>query len=108
MALPMILVTVITPSMGLLTDYIGKRSEINFLSSIFMSLSFVLFITLPTCPPQSSSDVGKMSCNIDFIIPLIVNGVGACLLSAVIYPCIALTCEKRILGTAYGILDCVQ
>ena len=99
MTIPMLLLAFMTPLFGYITDKIGKRSHLMILATLILASSFVMLVIFPMC--QNSGN-----CDIYYIVPLLVNGLGGSLFTAVIWPCIPLICDKKLLGTAFGILDC--
>ncbi|KRX07068.1 Major facilitator superfamily domain, general substrate transporter [Pseudocohnilembus persalinus] len=90
---------VFTPFVAHLTDKIGRRSEIFILTSIMMIITFIMWMYIPICPEGGCYW---------FYMPILFNGLGTSFFSAVVYPAVPLTVEKKLLGSAFGIQDCAQ
>lgn len=73
-----------TPIFAGITDKIGRRTEIFFITSVFIVLTFVLWIFMPTCPHGGCYS---------YYIPILFNGFGTAMFSAVAYPAVPLTVD---------------
>jgi nitrate/nitrite transporter NarK len=83
---------VFTPLLGLLVDKIGKRG----IMMIFGSLLLV----------PAHSILGLT--NIHPVIPMIMIGISFSLVPAALWPIIPIMVEERRLGTAFGMMTCIQ
>ena len=83
------------PLFGYLSDLLGRRVTFSILSTIGMSLSYVLFITIPSSNQDNVSYLG--------IIPFGLLGITATIYGVVISPMYPLIVKPKVLATAYGI-----
>lgn len=90
---------ILCPLLGILSDKIGFKSIFLIVSACLYTVSFILFLILPTCP-----EVG--GCEFNFILPLVINGIGLATYFSVVFAAVTVLVEKKLLGTAFGILDC--
>jgi hypothetical protein len=88
-----IISAVVTPFFGFIIDKIGKIGYFMLTSLILFLCSHILFVVFPE--------------NIEIIyalIPMIIMGLFYATYAAVFWPCIPLVVDKRLVGTAYGVV----
>ena len=83
------------PLFGYLSDLLGRRVTFSILSTIGMSLSYALFIIIPSSTSDKVSYFG--------IAPFGMLGITATIYGVVISPMYPLIVKPKILATAYGI-----
>ena len=88
---------VITPFFGAIIDRVGKAGHFMLYSLILFLGSHILFLNLPT-------DVDHTI----LLIPLVMMGLFYATYAAVFWPCIPLVVEKKLVGTAYGIVKFIM
>ena len=54
--------------------------------------------------PYTCPEIG--GCEFNFILPLVINGIGLATYFSVVFAAVTVLVEKKLLGTAFGILDC--
>lgn len=92
-----IISAVVTPFFGFIIDKIGKIGYFMLTSLILFLCSHILFVVFPE--------------NIEIIyalIPMIIMGLFYATYAAVFWPCIPLVVDKRLVGTAYGVVNSIQ
>jgi len=93
-----------TPFFGLLVDRIGKRGIILFASTFILISVHISILLVPQC--GDSNDTTCIS--YWFILPLVLLGLYYSIYAAVLWPCVPLVCETKVVGTAFGIINCIQ
>lgn len=91
------MVTVLGPVVGYVLDHIGKRAKVLVLSCGIILLAYILILALP--------DNG--SCYTALPTSILI-GFYATIFTVALFPSIPLVCEMKVIGTAFGILDCFQ
>ncbi|EAR94487.1 MFS transporter (macronuclear) [Tetrahymena thermophila SB210] len=104
MSIPYFMSAALTPLIGLLVDRIGKRGYLLICASLIMVVAHFTMLVVPQS--DTASDTSYTSYY--FIIPFILFGIFYSLYAAVLWPCIPLVCEPKIVGTAFGITNCIQ
>ncbi|KAL4501214.1 hypothetical protein ABPG73_013952 [Tetrahymena malaccensis] len=104
MSIPYFMSAGLTPFVGLLVDRIGKRGYILIGASCIMVIAHFTMLVVPQS--DTASTTGYTSYY--FIIPFILFGIFYSLYAAVLWPCVPLVCESKIVGTAFGITNCIQ
>jgi MFS family permease len=90
MAVPFFIGVFLVPTFGYIIDKIGQRSYLAVSSAIFGFIVFVMFFLLPP------------------LIPLIALGFTYSLFASVIWPSIAIVCDKQHTGLAFGLSTSLQ
>ena len=83
---------ILSPLFGLLSDYIGKRSFMMMVGSIFLMPIYLL---------MNYTDL-------TLYIPMAMMGFSFALIPAVMWPSVAIIVEEKKLGTAYGLMTMIQ
>ncbi len=89
--LPMASMTA-TPLIGLLVDFVGKRSSFMLLGSIIMMPVFLLMAYS----------------NIQLLIPVSLLGIAFSLIPAIMWPSVAYVVDVKVLGSAYALMTLIQ
>ena len=92
MSIPYLISALSSPPLGHLVDKIGRRAQLQLLSSCLL---FLVHLTLAT---STSSP----------ILPLVGQGIAYSLYAAVLWPSVPLTVEKKYTGTAFGVITSIQ
>ena len=95
MSIPYAVSAILSPPIGSLVDRIGRRAILAFLCSLTLMMVHLVLAFVP------SSDAPLW-------LPLIGQGIAYALFSAVIWPSVAMVVEKKMTGTAYGIILSMQ
>jgi MFS family permease len=95
MSIPYFVSALISPPIGSLVDRVGRRALLACGTSLTLML---VHLTMAYVPADA----------IPVWIPLVGQGVAYALFSAVIWPSVGLVVEKRMTGTAYGIILSAQ
>jgi hypothetical protein len=93
MSIPYAVSALLSPPIGGVVDRIGRRASLAFLTSLALMVVHIILGLFHMIPPW---------------IPLLVQGVAYALFSAVIWPSVAMVVEKKVTGTAYGIILSLQ
>lgn len=80
------------PFAGFMVDRIGRRAVLMMLGSVLLVPSFLL-MAFTALPP---------------VIPMVVLGAAFVLVPAAMWPSVPLVVDKRIVGTAYGVMTLIQ
>ena len=86
--IPYVIGSVVTPIFGLISDHIGHRGQLLFISTVMLILSHYIF---------------GWQHLITSVIPLIGLGISYSIFCAVIWPSFAQVVDDKCVGTAYGI-----
>ncbi|KRX06602.1 Major facilitator superfamily domain, general substrate transporter [Pseudocohnilembus persalinus] len=92
-------IAIFTTPLAFLTDKIGQKTYFYILSSFFLTCAFISHLIIPTCPDSSCSY---------FYIPIILVGISFSMLSAVAFASVPLIIRPKLLGTAFGLQDCLE
>ena len=95
MSIPYAVSAILSPPIGRLVDRIGRRAILAFLCSLTLMMVHLVLAFVP------SSDAPLW-------LPLVGQGIAYALFSAVIWPSVAMVVEKKMTGTAYGIILSMQ
>lgn len=117
-SIPVLSAMIFTPLFGLLSDYVGKRSNLMLIGSaliipIYLLLAYGLnFVSLLGLPAEIHIRISILDIN-SFIspnqfIPMIILGLSFSLVPAIMWPAVALIIEPKRLGTAYGLMTMIQ
>lgn len=99
-SIPMMVTVPLCPILGTISDKFGKKSIFLLASAIIYTISFSLWLILPDCNDGDN-------CNkINFLIPLILNGIALATYFSVVFAVVTMLVDKKLLGTAFGMLDC--
>lgn len=93
MSIPYAVSALLSPPVGGVVDRIGRRASLAFLTSLALMAVHIVLGLFHAIPPW---------------MPLLVQGVAYALFSAVIWPSVAMVVEKKVTGTAYGIILSLQ
>lgn len=86
----------VSPFFGILTDKFGKRGTLMIFPMCLYIVALLIILYYPT-------DVGA-----GILFPLICTGIFYATYAAIFWPCIPLVVEKKLLGSAYGIVTSLQ
>lgn len=90
-----------TPFIGFIVDRIGRRTLLLIMASSILTCGHFIFEFMPDCP------LGD--CNQALVIlPFVCLGIFYSFYSAVLWPCVALVCDPKVVGTAFGIITSIQ
>ena len=92
MSIPYLISALSSPPLGYLVDKIGRRAQLQLVSSVLL---FLVHLTLAT---STSSP----------IIPLVGQGIAYSLYAAVLWPSVPLTVQKQYTGTGFGVITSIQ
>jgi nitrate/nitrite transporter NarK len=82
----------VTPFFGIVVDKYGKTGYFMLGSLVLFLFAHILFVSLPT-------NAGAL-----VLVPLVMMGIFYSTYAAVFWPCVPLVVEKRVIGTAYGVV----
>ena len=88
----------LAPIFGIISDKLGHKVSFTLVSTICLTLCHVLFILIPSSTPNDKTYLG--------IIPIAMMGVTSSIYAAVLFPMIPLVVSTKVLGSAYGIVQC--
>jgi MFS family permease len=88
----------LAPFLGIIVDRIGRRGKLIILNTLFFFITHLLFCVLPNYD----------SFNPITIIPLLLLGISMGLYCSVVMPSVPLVIEKKIIGTALGLVGVFQ
>ena len=86
---------IFAPIFGYIWDKYGHRISFTILSTLALTISHILFITIPSSKENNKSYLG--------IIPIALMGLASSIYAAVLFPMIPLVVKPKILGSAYGL-----
>jgi MFS family permease len=92
MSIPYFISASLSPVLGHVVDKIGQRALIASLSSILLVCVHANLALSHSSP----------------VVPLVGQGVAYALYAAVLWPSVTLTVEKRLTGTAFGVITSIQ
>ena len=92
MSIPYFIVAGLSPLLGFIVDKVGHRAQIALVASLVLILVHVTMALSNASP----------------VLPLVGQGTAYALYAAVIWPSVTLVVEKRLTGTAFGIVASVQ
>lgn len=92
MSIPYFIVAGLSPLLGYIVDKVGHRAQISLLASLIL---IWVHLTMALS-------------NVSPVLPLVGQGTAYALYAAVIWPSVTLVVEKRMTGTAFGIIASVQ
>jgi nitrate/nitrite transporter NarK len=81
-----------TPVIGYLIDKFGKRTQLIIGSLVLLMAAYVILIIYPTCD----------QCYV-VMLPICLMGVFIAIYAAVYWASVPITCDARVLGTAFGL-----
>ena len=96
--IPYILSAVLAPIFGLIVDKIGKRGKFIILNAFFFFITHLIFCFIPNY--NSFEPI--------IILPLVLMGVSMGLYCSVIMPSVPLVVDRKIIGTALGLVGVFQ
>ena len=88
----------LAPIFGIISDKLGHKASFTLVSTICLTLCHVLFVLIPSSTPDDKTYLG--------IIPIAMIGITSSIYAAVIFPMIPLVVSTKVLGSAYGIVQC--
>jgi MFS-type transporter involved in bile tolerance (Atg22 family) len=92
MSIPYLISSVSSPLLGHMVDKVGRRAVIATIASTIL-LVVHLSLALLVCSP---------------VIPMVGQGIAYSLYAAVLWPSVPLTVSKQYIGTAFGVITCIQ
>ncbi len=89
-----------SPPLGLIIDKVGHKRYFIMLCMVIFTVGQFIFLVYPQCDVGDSNENGA-------IAGLVFIGLGYCFYGNCIMPAIPLVVEKKITGTAFGLMQTI-
>ena len=88
------------PLFGYISDAIGHRGVFLMVATLLQMIAFMVFMFYPYCSVEGP-------CLTPVVIGMIILCIGSAMLQ-IIWACFSIVIENEIMGTAWGVLFCIE